>query len=377
MIKFDRKIDMVDLFNQYQHIKEEVDNGIAEVINTGKFINGPAVKSFTAGLQDYLGVKHVIPCANGTDALQIAMMALDPKPGDEIITVSFTFVATAEVGALLNMKPVFVDINPDDFTLDLEKLEQAITPKTKCIVPVHLFGQCANMEGIMAIAKKHGIKVIEDNAQSIGSEYYFSDGKRLKAGTIGDIGTTSFYPSKNLGCYGDGGALFTNDDELAERLKMIANHGQVKKYTYAHIGVNSRLDSFQAVVLNAKLKHLDEYIAARNRAADYYDEAFKDLTGIKIPFRVKHSNHVFHQYTLIIEGDRDAFRERLKEKGIPSMVYYPKPLHLEEAYRHYGYQAGDLPNTELLAKQVISLPMHTELDEEQLKFICEAVKECL
>lgn len=361
---------MVDLKGQYEKIKAEVDAGIQDVINNTAFINGPAVKEFQADLEKYLNVKHVIPCANGTDALQIAMMALDLKPGDEVITASFTYVATAEVIGLLGLTPVLVDVYPDTFDINVEAIEKAITPKTKAIVPVHLFGQCADMERIMAVAKKHNLYVIEDVAQAIGADYTFSDGTKAKAGTIGTIGCTSFFPSKNLGCYGDGGAMYTNDDVLAAKMRMIASHGQSVQYVHDVVGVNSRLDSIQAVVLKAKLKHLDGYAAARNIAAVYYDNAFANHPKIKTPVRVKNSTHVFHQYTLQLNGvDRNKLREQLAERGIPAMIYYPIPLHMQKAFASDRYKPGDFPVTEKLCACVLSLPMHTELDEETLNYI--------
>lgn len=361
---------MVDLKSQYQKIKSEVDAGIQAVIDTTAFINGPAVKEFQSDLEKYLQVKHVIPCANGTDALQIAMMALDLKPGDEVITASFTYVATAEVIGLLGLVPVLVDVNADTFDIDIDALERNITPKTKAIVPVHLFGQCANMERIMAIAKKHNLFVIEDVAQAIGADYTFSDGKTVKAGTIGTIGCTSFFPSKNLGCYGDGGALYTNDDELAKKIRMIAHHGQSVQYKHDVLGVNSRLDTIQAAILKVKLKHLDEYAAARNKVAAHYDKAFANHPKLKIPLRAKHSTHVFHQYTLQLTGiDRTKLREELAERGISSMIYYPIPLHMQKAYASDRFKQGDFPVTERLCASVLSLPMHTELDEETLEYI--------
>ncbi len=371
-----KKIQMVDLKGQYQKIKSEVDAGIQEVIDSTAFINGPAVKAFQFDLEQYLQVKHVIPCANGTDALQIAMMALGLKRGDEIITASFTYVATAEVIALLGLTPVLVDVNPDTFDIDVKAIEKAITPLTKAIVPVHLFGQCANMEAIMALAAKHHLHVIEDVAQAIGADYTFSDGRKVKAGTIGAIGCTSFFPSKNLGCYGDGGAMFTNDDVLAQKMKMIAHHGQSIQYHHDVVGVNSRLDTIQAAILKVKLKHLDEYAAARNHVADYYDKAFKGQTRIFIPARNPQSTHVFHQYTLILKNtDRTKLREYLAEKGIPSMIYYPIPLHQQKAFENPRYKLGDFPVTESLCASVISLPMHTELDEETLEYITTSVIE--
>lgn len=367
-----KKIQMVDLKSQYEKIKTEVDAGIQEVINTTAFINGAAVKEFQADLENYLKVKHVIPCANGTDALQIAMMALGLKAGDEIITASFTYVATAEVIGLLGLTPVLVDVNPDTFNINIDAIEKAITPKTKAIVPVHLFGQCADMEQIIAIAKKHNLFVIEDVAQAIGADYTFSDGKVAKAGTIGTIGCTSFFPSKNLGCYGDGGAMYTNDDELAKKMRMIAHHGQSVQYVHDVLGVNSRLDTIQAVVLKAKLKHLDEYANARNVAASYYDKALANHPKIKTPVRSKNSTHVFHQYTVQLCGvDRTKLREQLAERGIPAMIYYPIPLHQQNAYKSDRYKAGDFPVTETLCQCVLSLPMHTELDEETLKYIVD------
>ncbi len=367
---------MVDLKGQYQKIKPEVDKAIENVINTTAFINGPDVKEFQSDLEKYLKVKNVIPCANGTDALQIAMMALDLKPGDEVITASFTYVATAEVIGLLGLKPVLVDVYPDTFDIDVEAIEKNITNKTKAIVPVHLFGQCADMEKIMAVAKKYNLFVIEDVAQAIGADYIFSNGTKVKAGTIGTIGCTSFFPSKNLGCYGDGGALYTNDDALAKKIRMIAHHGQSVQYVHDVLGVNSRLDTLQAAILKIKLKHLDEYAAARNKVADYYDMAFANHPKLKIPKRVKNSNHVFHQYTLQLNDvDRTKLREQLAERGIPAMIYYPIPLHMQKAYKDDKYKAGDFPITEKLCANVLSLPMHTEMDEETLKYIVDNLLE--
>lgn len=369
---------MVDLKSQYQNIQNEIDQAVLDVIRSTAFINGPEVKKFQQNLEAYLGVKHVIPCANGTDALQIAMMALDLQPGDEVITASFTYVATAEVIALLQLKPVLVDVLPGTFDIDPAAVEKAVTSKTKAIVPVHLFGQCANMEAIMDIAKRHNLYVIEDTAQAIGAEYSFGDGRKQKAGTIGHIGATSFFPSKNLGCYGDGGALFTNDDTLAEKMRMIANHGQTVRYYHDVVGVNSRLDSVQAAVLNVKLKYLDQYSAARNKAAAFYDEAFKNEPKLTTPKRAANSTHVFHQYTLVTEGiDRFGMQEFLASKNIPAMVYYPVPLHMQKAYTDPRYKEGDFPVTEELCKKVISLPMHTELTDEQLNLIVSSVKEFL
>ncbi len=379
-----KKIQMVDLKGQYNQIKDVVNPSIQEVIENAAFINGPKVHEFQKNLEDYLGVKHVIPCANGTDALQIAMMGLGLKPGDEVITADFTFAATVEVIALLNLTPVLVDVNPDDFNINIEAIERAITPKTKAIVPVHLFGQCANMEGIMSLAKKHNLYVIEDNAQAIGANYTYKNGKKLKSGTIGHVASTSFFPSKNLGCYGDGGAIFTNDDDLAHTIRGIVNHGMYKRYHHDVVGVNSRLDSIQAAVLNAKLPHLDGYNKARQSAARKYNEAFKNIKGITIP---KLSNgcengiceqcdcHVFHQYTLKLEGiDRDALVAHLNENDIPCGVYYPIPLHKQKAYADSRYNEDHFKVTNTLVKTVISLPMHTELDDDQIDYIVSKVK---
>lgn len=362
---------MVDLATQYQHIKEEVDAAIREVIDSTAFINGPAVKRFKENLEKHLQVKHVIPCANGTDALQLAMMALDLQPGDEVITATFTYVATAEVIALLKLTPVLVDVEEDSFLIDPEKIEKAITPRTKAIVPVHLFGQCADMERIMDIARRYNLYVIEDTAQAINAEYRFSDGRITKAGTIGHIGCTSFFPSKNLGCYGDGGAMFTNDDRLAEKLRMIANHGQSIQYYHDIIGVNSRLDTIQAAVLDVKLRYLDDYTRARQRAAAYYDKAFAAHPLVKTPYRVPNSTHVFHQYTLTLHPkvDRDGLKKYLADHQIPAMIYYPVPLHQQKAYRSDRYRDGDFPVAERLCRSVISLPMHTELTTEQQDYI--------
>ena len=364
------KIQMVDLKGQYQKIKTEVDAAMNEVISSTSFINGPAVKEFQSDLETYLNIKHVIPCANGTDALQIAMMALDLKQGDEVITANFTYVATAEVIGLLGLSPVLVEVNQDTFNIDIDSIERNITSKTKAIVPVHLFGQCADMERIMAIAKKHNLYVIEDTAQAIGADYSFSDGRNFKAGTIGTIGCTSFFPSKNLGCFGDGGAIFTNNDELAKKIRMIAHHGQSVQYVHEVLGVNSRLDSIQAAILKIKLKHLDEYALSRNKVADFYDKAFSNHSKIKIPSRSKNSTHVFHQYTLQIIGyDRSELREKLTEHGIPAMIYYPIPLHKQNAYKNERFKTNDFPITQKLCDTVLSLPMHTELDVETLNYI--------
>lgn len=369
---------MVDLRSQYEKIKAEVDQGIQEVLNSTAFINGPAVKQFQAGLEKYLGVKHVIPCANGTDALQIAMMALGLKPGDEVITADFTYVATAEVIGLLGLTPVLVDVRPDTFELDASEVEKKITTRTKAIVPVHLFGQCANMENLLAIAKKYNLFLIEDTAQAIGADYRFSDGHTAKAGTIGDVGCTSFFPSKNLGCYGDGGAMYTNNTELAARLRMIAHHGQSVQYQHDVLGVNSRLDTIQAAVLNVKLLHLDEYAAARNRVADAYDNAFKAHPKLSIPSRAPYSTHVFHQYTLQLnQGNRSRLKEKLAERGIASMVYYPIPLHRQKAFSSERNQDHDFPVTNRLCETVISLPMHTEMSGESVNYVIENVLEVL
>jgi UDP-2-acetamido-2-deoxy-ribo-hexuluronate aminotransferase len=371
-----RPLQMVDLKTQYQKIKPEVDKAVIDVLESTAFINGKPVQDFAASLSEYLSVKHVIPCANGTDALQIAMMALGLQPGDEVITPSFTYIATTEVVALLRLKPVFVEVDKRTFCMDPESLRKAITPRTKAIVPVHLYGHVTPMEQIMKIAAEHNLYVIEDVAQAIGGDYTFSNGVKKKAGTIGTIGCTSFFPSKNLGCYGDGGAIFTDDDELASRLKMVANHGQSKKYYHDVVGCNSRLDTVQAAVLNIKLKHLDEYIAARTKAADYYDKAFAGNTKITTPYRAEYGKHVFHQYTLLLEGvNRDGLNEYLASKGIPSMIYYPVPGHKQKMFESFGLDMQEMPVTDWLTERVISLPMHTELDEEQLAFITSSVLE--
>jgi UDP-2-acetamido-2-deoxy-ribo-hexuluronate aminotransferase len=371
-----RPIQMVDLKQQYQHIKQEVDMAIQEVIDQAAFINGKAVQQFEASLAKYLGAKHVIPCANGTDALQIAMMALELQPGDEVITPSFTYIATTEVIALLKLKPVFVDVDPKTFCIDPAAIEKAITPRTKAIVPVHLYGQAADMEAIMAIANRHKLFVIEDNAQAIGSDFYFSNGTHQKTGTIGTIGCTSFFPSKNLGCYGDGGAICTNDDALAAALRKIANHGQSKRYYHDVVGCNSRLDGIQAAVLNVKLPLLDDYIDARRKAADFYDRAFAGNPKITVPFRAANNKHVFHQYTLQLEGvDRDGLNSFLAENQVPSMIYYPVPAHRQQMFAAFGGADYELPVTDWLTERVISLPMHTELDQEQLAYITTKVLE--
>jgi dTDP-4-amino-4,6-dideoxygalactose transaminase len=368
------KIQMVDLSTQYQKIKTEVDAAVLKVIESCAFINGPAVQSFRANLESYLNVKHVIPCANGTDALQIALMALDLKPGDEVIVPSFTYVATAEVIGLLKLTPVLVDVNESDFNISIAEIQEAITDKTKVIVPVHLFGQCAEMEQLMEIANRRGIFVVEDNAQAIGGDFIYKNGERKKSGTIGHIGCTSFFPSKNLGGYGDGGAIFTNSDELANKLRMIANHGQSKQYYHEVIGVNSRLDSIQAAILDIKLNHLDEYNACRIKAADYYDSKFSNHPEILIPKRSLHSTHVFHQYTLrILNGKRDALKSYLDLVGIPAGIYYPVPLNEQNAFKDSIDKAHHLPVTDLLCKEVISLPMHSEMNPNLQDRICTAV----
>ncbi|MCK5776197.1 MAG: DegT/DnrJ/EryC1/StrS family aminotransferase [Bacteroidales bacterium] len=369
-------IPMVDLQGQYQRLKSEIDNEIQKVLSTSSYINGPAVHEFARDMEAYLGVKHVIPCANGTDALQVAMMGLGLKPGDEVITTSFTFIATAEVIALLGLTPVLVDVLEDTMNIDPEAIKKAITSKTKAIVPVHLFGQVANMDEIMAIAKENDLFVIEDNAQAIGANYTSKDGTTKKAGAIGDVGCTSFFPSKNLGAYGDGGAIFTNNDELAEQLKVIVNHGMKVRYYHDYVGVNSRLDSMQAAVLKVKLPHLDDFAKARNYAANYYNTAFASTDKIMTPITASFSDHVYHQYTMRLKNvDRDALQKHLTEKGIANAVYYPVPLHLQSAYKDDRYKAGDFPVTEQLSADVMSLPMHTEFTEEQLKYVTDAVLE--
>ena len=373
-----KKIQMVDLTSQYEKIRNEVNAGIQEVIDTTTFIKGGKVNDFQADLEKYLEVKHVIPVGNGTDALQIALMALGLKPGDEVITPTFTFIATAEVVALLGLTPVVVDVDFDTFNINLDSLRKAITPKTKAIVPVHLFGQNADMEEILKIAKEHNLFVVEDACQSIGSVYTFSDGRKVHSGCMGEIGCTSFFPSKNLGCFGDGGAIFTNNDELAAKMRAIANHGMVVRYYHDVVGVNSRLDSIQAAVLQVKLRSLNDYIAARQHAAAYYNAVFSTTDKLIIPAENENSTHVFHQYTLKLNGvDRAALIKHLNDKGIPSMVYYPVPLHLQKAYQDARYKAGDFPVAEKLSDCVMSLPMHTELSEEQLKYITEAVMEAI
>ncbi len=365
-------IPMVDLKNQYLKIKDEIDGGILETISSTQFIGGEKVRTFKENLEKYLDVRHVIPCANGTDALQIALMSLDLKPGDEVIVPAFTYVATAEVIALLQLQPVMVEVDPNTFNLTADIFEKAITPKTKAVVPVHLFGQTCDMEPIMAVAREHGIYVIEDNAQTIGATYTYDDGHQAKSGTIGHIGTTSFYPSKNLGCYGDGGALFTNDDQLAKRIQMIANHGQVTRYYHDVIGCNSRLDAIQAVVLNTKLKYLDDYCRARQKVAQYYDKALAGVAQLTIPVREPKSNHVFHQYVLRIDGNRDGMVQYLKDKGVGCMIYYPLPLHHQKAFAPF-FKGGNLPISEQLCKEVFAIPIHTEMEEQHLEYVTQTI----
>jgi len=370
-----KKIQMVDLQSQYKNIQDQIDSKIAEVLKSAAFINGPEVHSFQKGLENYLSAKNVIPCANGTDALQIAMMGLGLKPGDEVITADFTFAATVEVIALLQLTPVLVDVDVVDFNISIEAIKKAITPKTKAIVPVHLFGKVANMEAIMEIAKEHNLFVIEDNAQAIGATYTFKDGSKKKAGTIGHAASTSFFPSKNLGCYGDGGAIFTNDDELAHKIRGIVNHGMYVRYHHDVVGVNSRLDSLQAAILNVKLPHLDTYNKARQAAARKYNLAFANEKNIITPVICENcDDHVFHQYTLrVLHTDRDALVNHLNENSIPCGVYYPIPLHSQKAYADKRYDEADFPITNQLVKEVISLPMHTELDDDQIEFITSTI----
>lgn len=367
-------IKMVDLGMQYSRIKTEIDEAINEVLDSTAFIQGPQVDSFARALGKYVGSEFVIPCANGTDALQIAMMALELKPGDEVILPVHTYVATAEVIALLGLSPIFVDVDPDTFNIDARQIEERITERTKAIVPVHLYGQCADMAPLLQIAAKYNLFVIEDAAQAIGAVYTFPNGDRKFAGTIGTIGTTSFFPSKNLGCYGDGGAIFTADGTLAEKMKMIANHGQKVKYHHDVIGINSRLDTLQAGILQVKLRYLEEYSGKRNHVADFYDANLKSSNSLKIPVRSKFSTHVFHQYTITVEK-RDDLKKYLHARDIPTMIYYPVPLHLQKAYRKPGINSGSFPVTEILSKTVLSLPVHTEMTDEQLNYICKTVNE--
>lgn len=369
-----RPIKMVDLLGQYQRIQAEIDEVIRQVLQATEFIQGPPVRQFETALSAYVGGAEVISCGNGTDALQIAMMALDLKPGDEVILPVHTYVATAEVIALLRLVPVFAEVNPNTFTLDPSNVEALITPRTRAIVPVHLYGQCADLDPLLAIAQHRGLHVIEDAAQALGAVYRFPNGRQLYAGTAGTIGTTSFFPSKNLGAFGDGGAMFTRDEKMARRLRMIANHGQQKKYQHDVVGVNSRLDTLQAAILQVKLRHLNEYAARRQAVADYYDKHLGNIPYLQVPARAPWSTHVFHQYTLRTKGiDRDALKAYLQEKGIPTMIYYPIPLHLQSAYRQPGISEGSFPVTEMLSRTVLSLPVHTEMDEDQLSYICEAI----
>jgi UDP-2-acetamido-2-deoxy-ribo-hexuluronate aminotransferase len=368
------EIKMVDLHGQYIKIKVEVDHAIQRVIDSTAFIRGEDVRAFQDELSAYLDVKYAIACGNGTDALQVAMMTLELQPGDEVITTPFSFIATAEVIRLLGLKPVFVDVRPDTFNLDPEQLEQALTNRTRAIVPVHLFGQSADMTEIMEFARSNGLYVIEDNAQALGADFLPADGLKQKAGTIGHLGTTSFFPSKNLGAFGDGGALLTNDESLGKMAASLVHHGMQKRYHYDHVGVNSRLDTLQAAILRVKLKYLDEYHRARQEAAAWYDDTLSGVEGLQIPVRSHFSTHIFHQYTLQIESSRrDALNQWLKEKGIPSQVYYPVPLHLQRAYSDLGYKEGDLPVSEKLCRTVLSLPMHTELEKTQLEYISDQI----
>ena len=371
-----REIQMVDLLAQYERLRPDIDKAIFSVINSSAFIKGPGVKLFEEELQEYLGVKNVISCANGTDALQIAMMTLGLKPGDEVITTNFTFIATLETVALLGMKPVIVDPDPGTFNISVEGIANAITEKTRAIVPVHLFGQCADMEGILKLAKRPNLLVIEDAAQATGSDYIFADGTKKKAGTIGNAGTTSFFPSKNLGCYGDGGAVYTDDDDLARKIRSIANHGMKVRYHYNDIGINSRLDTIQAEILRVKLKHLDSFNRARQEVAAWYDRAFSGCSQIVIPAREKHSTHIFHQYTIKVKnGLRDELKKYLQENNVPAMVYYPGPLHMQEAYHYLGYGENNFPVTTALCGEVLSLPVHTEMEQDQLEHITGTIIE--
>ena len=369
---------MVDLQQQYQKIRQEINDGIQQVLDSTAFINGPAVKQFQGNLEKYLDVRHVIPCGNGTDALMVALMALGLQRGDEVITSTFTFIASAEVIAVLGLTPVLVDVHPDTFNMDMEAVEKAITPRTKAVIPVHLFGQCADMERLLDIAKRHRLHIVEDACQSIGATFRFSDGRTAKAGTMGDFGCTSFFPSKNLGCYGDGGALFTNDDELARKARGIVNHGMFVRYYHDMVGVNSRLDSIQAAILDVKLRHLDDYIAARQQAAAAYTERLSRCEGLVTPAIAPFTSHVFHQYTLLLKtADREKVIAHMQEQGVPVMIYYPVPLHEQKAYQDPRYHKGDFPVSEDLCKHCISLPMHTELDEEQIAHITRHLTEAV
>lgn len=367
---------MVDLHGQYLKIKEEVDSAIQGVIDSTAFIRGEDVKAFQDELSHYLDVKYTIACGNGTDALQVAMMALELKPGDEVITTPFTFIATVEVIKLLGLKPVFVDVRPDTFTLDPEQLEQAFSERTRAIVPVHLFGQCADMGAILEFARNRDLYIIEDNAQALGADYLFPDGSKQKAGTLGQLGTTSFFPTKNLGAFGDGGAIFTNNEDIGKRAASLVNHGMQKRYYYDHVGLNSRLDSIQAAILRVKLKHLDEYHRLRQEAAAWYDQTLSGIEGLQVPARATDTTHIFHQYTLQLEASRrDSLQQWLDKKGIPAQIYYPVPLHLQRAYRELGYTEGMFPVSEDLCKRVLSLPMHTEMEKSQLEYISEQIRQ--
>lgn len=373
-----KRIQMLNLQDQYLKIKSEIDAEIQKVIDSSCFINGPAVSKFQQELGNYVGTKHVISCGNGTDALQISLMALGLKPGDEVITVPFTFIATAEVIRLLGLVPVFVDICPDTFNMDVSKLESAITDRTRAIIPVHLFGQCADMESVLRVAQKHNLFVVEDSCQAIGAEVTFSDGTVHQAGTMGNVGCTSFFPSKNLGCFGDGGAIFTQDDELANKIQYIARHGSREKYHHQYVGVNSRLDTLQAAVLSVKLKYLDDYIRARRQAADFYNQTLDNVEEVEIPAMAPFSSHVFHQYTLKLKmQNRDEVARKLAEVGVPTAVYYPVPIHLQTGYSDLNYVKGNFPVTEALSQIVLSLPMHTELTEEQLVYIVDNLKNAI
>ncbi|HKK88734.1 MAG TPA: DegT/DnrJ/EryC1/StrS family aminotransferase [Saprospiraceae bacterium] len=371
-------LPMIDLKTQYKHIESEVLEAMKNVLDSNQYVNGTAVKNFTSHLENYLGAKAVIPCANGTDALQIALMSLGLKPGDEVITTPFTFVSTAEVIALLGLQVRFIDIYPDTFNMNVEQLQEVASPATACILPVHLFGQCCDMESVLNIAGRFNIPVVEDNAQSIGADYHFSDGKKVKSGLLGDIGCTSFYPTKNLGAYGDGGAIFTQNEKLADKIRMICNHGSSQRYYHDEVGVNSRLDSLQAAVLDIKLKHLDTYNQHRADAAERYNQLLADLEHVITPAKSEFSDHVYHQYTIrVTDGLRDELQKKLQEQGIPSGIYYPVPLHLQKAYRKFGYGGGDFPVSEQMSKEVLSLPMHSELKEEDQLVVATAIKNIL
>ncbi|NOY38508.1 MAG: DegT/DnrJ/EryC1/StrS family aminotransferase [Chlorobi bacterium] len=371
-----KSIRMVDLQSQYLKLKKEIDDAMQEVILSSAFINGPSVKKFAENLADYAGTAHVVPCGNGTDALQVSLMALDLKPGDEVIVPDFTFIATVEVVAFMGLTPVVTDVDPDTFMMRPDEIEKAVTSRTRAIIPVHLYGQCAPMEDILTIAKKHNLFVIEDSAQALGSDYLFSDGTRKKAGTLGHTGCISFFPSKSLGAYGDGGAIFTNDAVLAVKLRSIVNHGTRKKYFHERVGINSRLDTLQAAILDVKLQHLDEFNLARQQAADFYNHAFMSLPYLKIPKQVPWSTHIFHQYTLITRGiNRDELIKYLKDKGIPAMIYYPQPMHRQKAFAHFSFAGQDFPVSDMLCKSVLSLPMHPELTEDQLHWITKHISE--